>query len=112
MSYFGTQIPLQSVGGMVKYERKILNTQTGKNPINSVKKGIDAHPKEGHNLEEKRREDKRREASSIAFPCNIKPRQARQSLRKLPCLSGLFLLKISEEERVEERMIVYDLLLS
>ena len=83
MSYFGTQIPLQSVGGMVKYERKILNVQTGKNPINSVKKGIDAHPKEGHNLEEKR-------ASSIAFPCNIKPRQARQSLRKLPCLSGLF----------------------
>ncbi len=61
MSYFGTQIPLQSVGGMVKYERKILNTQTGKNPINSVKKGIDAHPKEGHNLEEKRREEKRRE---------------------------------------------------
>ena len=110
MSYFGTQIPLQSVGGMVKYERKILNTQTGKNPINSVKRALTLIRKKDIIL--KRREEKRREASSIAFSCNIKPRRARQSLRKLPCLSGLFLLKISEEERVEERMIVYDLLLS
>ena len=64
MSYFGTQIPLQSAGGMVRYERKILNTQTGKNPINSVKRALTLIRKKDIILkrrEEKRREEKRRE---------------------------------------------------
>ena len=64
MSYFSAQIPLQSVGGMVKYERKILNTQTGKNPINSVKRALTLIRKKDIILkrrEEKRREEKRRE---------------------------------------------------
>ncbi|MCI9082640.1 MAG: hypothetical protein HFI70_10140 [Lachnospiraceae bacterium] len=49
---------------MVRYERKILNTQTGKNPINSVKRALTLIRKKDIILkrrEEKRREEKRRE---------------------------------------------------
>lgn len=56
MSYFSAQISLQSAGGMVKYGWKILNVQTGKNPINSVKRALTPIRKKDIIL--KRREEK------------------------------------------------------